>query len=39
MGNSKTVVTAFHEQCDGYLVKPINKAKLLDSLRSLALIG
>ena len=37
--DSKTVVTAFREQCDGYLVKPITKSKLLDSLRSLALIG
>jgi two-component system chemotaxis response regulator CheY len=39
MDDSKTIVTAFREQCDGYLVKPIDKAKLLDSLRSLAMIA
>jgi two-component system, chemotaxis family, chemotaxis protein CheY len=38
LGDSKTVVTAFHQQCDGYLVKPVDKAKLLNHLRSLALI-
>lgn len=33
------VRTAFREQCDGYLVKPIEKAKLLDNLQSLELIA
>ena len=35
----QSVMTAFREQCDGYLVKPIHKAKLMDCLRSLALIA
>lgn len=39
LDDSKTVVSAFREQCDGYLVKPINRAKLIDSLRTLGLIG
>jgi two-component system chemotaxis response regulator CheY len=32
-----TVVAAFHEQCDGYLVKPIRKAEVLKQLRELGL--
>ncbi len=31
------VLTAFRELCDGYLVKPIDRAKLLRNLRELAL--
>ncbi|MBI5543217.1 MAG: response regulator [Deltaproteobacteria bacterium] len=32
------VMTAFRNLCDAYLVKPVDKALLLDHLRSLALI-
>ena len=35
----KTVTTSFREQCDGYLVKPINKADLLNHVRSFGLIA
>jgi two-component system chemotaxis response regulator CheY len=38
LGDSQNVVTAFREQCDGYLIKPFDKAKLLKHLYSLALI-
>jgi two-component system chemotaxis response regulator CheY len=34
----KNVMQAFHGLCDAYLFKPIDKAKLLQSLRDLALI-
>jgi len=32
------VMTAFREQCDAYLVKPIEKAKLVENLKKLSLI-
>jgi two-component system chemotaxis response regulator CheY len=32
------VGTAFREQCDGYLVKPIHKERLVSQLRDLGLI-
>lgn len=35
----QSVMQAFREQCDGYLVKPIEKAKLLGYLRQLGLIS
>jgi two-component system chemotaxis response regulator CheY len=34
----KTIVKTFYELADGYLFKPIGKAKLRDELRSLGLI-
>lgn len=33
-----SVVTAFREQCDGYVVKPVDKASLIASLRELGLV-
>jgi len=39
LGDPRTVGASFHDLCDSYLVKPIDKAKLLDSLRQLKLIG
>jgi two-component system, chemotaxis family, chemotaxis protein CheY len=36
--DAKNVMTAFREMCDGYLVKPIDKAKLLKQMRELGLI-
>ncbi len=37
--DAKSVMTAFRELCDGYLVKPIDKAKLLKYLAELGLIS
>ena len=37
--DSSNVFNAFREMCDGYLTKPIDKAKLLRLLASLALSG
>lgn len=36
--DSKNLFSAFANLCDGYLVKPIDKVKLLDQLRNLKLI-
>lgn len=38
LADSKNVMSAFREQCDAYVNKPINKAKLVDHLRDLGLI-
>jgi len=38
LDDRKNIMTAFKEQCDAYLVKPIDREKLLDTLRSLNLI-
>jgi two-component system chemotaxis response regulator CheY len=35
----KEVVAAFRELCDAYLVKPINKASLLEEIRRMGLIA
>ena len=37
LGDGENVMAAFREQCDAYLVKPIDKAKLLDELHRLRL--
>jgi two-component system chemotaxis response regulator CheY len=37
--DKQNIMQSFREQCDGYLVKPIDKAKLLDHLRELGLAG
>jgi two-component system chemotaxis response regulator CheY len=39
LGDIKNVKTAYSALCDGYLNKPIQKAKLLDELRKLNLIS
>ena len=39
LSDSKNVLKAFNEQCDAYLVKPIDKGKLLDQLRRFELIA
>jgi two-component system chemotaxis response regulator CheY len=39
LGDPATIGSSFHNLCDSYLVKPIDKAKLLDCLRQLKLIG
>ncbi len=38
LGDVKTVMGAFHELCDGYLVKPYSKEQLDDELKRLGLI-
>jgi two-component system chemotaxis response regulator CheY len=38
LSDDQSIVRALTNQCDAYLVKPINKAKLLDQLRSFGLI-
>jgi two-component system chemotaxis response regulator CheY len=38
LDDTKNVMGAFRDQCDAYLVKPIDKEKLLKSLQSLGLI-
>lgn len=35
LDDKKNIMNAFREQCDIYLVKPIDKAKLIESLRTL----
>ena len=37
LGDGEHVMTSFREQCDGYLVKPILKPKLMDLLQNLGL--
>lgn len=38
LDDKKNIMGAFREQCDIYLVKPIDRDKLLESLRALSLI-
>ncbi len=39
LNDSKSVFSAFKNQCDGYILKPIVKAKLVDQLEKLNLIS
>ena len=38
LGDRKNIMEAFRSQCEAYLVKPIDKRKLLEHLRDLSLI-
>lgn len=38
LSDSESVVGAFRKECDAYMVKPVERAKLLGQLRKLALI-
>ena len=38
LGDKDNILTAFKEQCDGYLVKPVEKRKFLSLLTDLNLI-
>lgn len=38
VNDKNNVMNAFREQCDGYLVKPVDQAKLLEVLRELHLV-
>jgi two-component system chemotaxis response regulator CheY len=39
LGDIRNVSAAYNSLCDGYLTKPIQKAKLLEELRTLKLIS
>jgi two-component system chemotaxis response regulator CheY len=39
LSDMKNIMFAYHSLCDGYLVKPIAKAKLLEELKKLNLLG
>ena len=38
LDDKKNIMGAFKEQCDVYLVKPIDRVKLVEQLRALRLI-
>ena len=38
LGDSTNILTSFKGQCDVYLTKPVDKAKLLEALKKLKLI-
>ncbi len=38
-GDAKNVMKAFREQCDGYVVKPVDTTKFLDQLKELNLVS
>lgn len=38
LGDNKSIMRAFNAQCEGYIVKPIRKDKVLFQLRALGLI-
>ncbi len=38
VSDGKSVITAFKEQCDAYMIKPIDQKKLLQHLRNFKLI-
>lgn len=39
LDDKKNIMSAFKEQCDGYLIKPIDKEKLVDTLKKLGFIA
>jgi len=39
LADPRNVIAAYRNLCDAYLVKPIEKARLLDTLRTLGLAG
>ncbi len=38
LGDKKSVMAAFREQCDGYIVKPLDVGKLIETIKSFGLI-
>ncbi len=38
LSDSKNVLNAFKSQCEAYLIKPVNKNRLVDELKKLGLI-
>jgi len=39
LGDHRSIMEAFRSQCEGYVVKPIRKDKVINQLRDLGLIG
>lgn len=39
LDDARNVMTAFKHECDGYLVKPFEKRRLLEQVRSLGLLA
>lgn len=39
LGDQANVMSVIREQCDGYLIKPYNKAEFLDHLRKFGLVS
>ncbi len=39
LGDSKNVIASFREQCEAYIVKPIDKNKLLNEIHLLGLLS
>ena len=39
MDDPKGIMDTFKKQCDAYLIKPVDKTKLLDQIRRLGLLG
>ncbi len=39
LSDKSNIMESFRQQCDGYLVKPIDKGKLMDNLTQFDLIG
>jgi two-component system chemotaxis response regulator CheY len=39
LGDGESIMQSFREACDGYVVKPIDKARLLEELRKLDMIS
>ena len=39
LGDSKNVIGSFREGCEAYIVKPVEKDKLLEEMENLGLIG
>jgi two-component system, chemotaxis family, chemotaxis protein CheY len=37
LGDNKNIIQAFRHQCEGYIVKPIRKNKVLDQLKALGM--
>jgi two-component system, chemotaxis family, chemotaxis protein CheY len=38
LDDNKSILSAFREQCDAYLIKPLDKSKLIAQLRQLSLL-
>lgn len=38
LNDRSTILKSFHDQCDGYIVKPVAKTKLIEELKKLELI-
>jgi len=39
LDDARSVMTAYMHECDGYLVKPFEKQRLIDQIRALGLLA